>query len=65
MSQSSNYHGREQIHQPEIPIHIRQLELKLIFEDPPDIATSKDLLFDRHPANFKWWSGNPEPEEYV
>ncbi|OBS28409.1 hypothetical protein FPOA_02347 [Fusarium poae] len=62
-SDTPNSPGREYIYQPDIPPHIHQLEMKLVFEDPPDLATYKDLILDHHPANFQWWSGHPEPEE--
>ncbi|QPC67946.1 hypothetical protein HYE67_010177 [Fusarium culmorum] len=65
MSQSnaSDSIKEEYLYQPEISPDTYQLEQKLIFEDPPDIATYKDLILDHHPTNFKWWSGCPEPEE--
>ncbi|RGP79366.1 ankyrin repeat [Fusarium longipes] len=62
-SESPKPHDADDIIEPEILLHIRQLELKLIFDTPPDLATSKDLILDRHPWGFKWWPGNPEPEE--
>ncbi|XEU99880.1 hypothetical protein FSHL1_005167 [Fusarium sambucinum] len=55
--------GRGYVYQPEIPAYLHQLEMKLIFEDPPDLATYRDLILDHHPSNFQWWSGHPEPEE--
>ncbi|KAJ3532971.1 hypothetical protein NM208_g8193 [Fusarium decemcellulare] len=54
---------REAICQANRNINARQTELKLIFEDPPDLATAKDLIIDHYLTNFQWWSGNPEPEE--
>ena len=43
--------------------HRRALEL--IFEDQPDLATTKDLIFDRHPWISRYWSPRPELFEYV
>lgn len=64
-SNASDSIKEEYLYQPEISPDTYQLEQKLIFEDPPDIATYKDLILDHHPTNFKWWSGCPEPEEYA
>ncbi|KAH7192819.1 ankyrin repeat-containing domain protein [Fusarium flagelliforme] len=34
--------------------------LDLIFEDPPALATTKDLILDRHPWISQYWSPRPE-----
>jgi hypothetical protein len=39
--------------------------LELIFEDPPDLATTKDLILDHHPWISQYWSPRPDLFEYV
>ncbi|KAJ4123030.1 hypothetical protein NW768_010022 [Fusarium equiseti] len=38
-------------------------ELELIFSDPPDLATTKDLNLNQHPWTSQYWSPRPELQD--